>query len=188
MIVYDFDPNSIPDEHLAAIGRVILCAAQAEDSVRTAIGIFLKIDNIETLALTSQLSSPLKDKILRAVAELNAASTSMVDDLDDILDKINNGMERRNVIAHRSLCKHPETGEILIWKEKLKGSVDLRLEPTTIEDLNAIADLLLEASHELTEFTAACGGPRTREGLLREPLNRKKAARAQRRAQHGEQY
>ena len=188
MIIYDFHPDNIPEAYLKAIGRIMLCAAQAEDCVRTAIGVFLKIDNIETLALTTQLSTPLKDKIIRAVAELNSASASMVDDLDDILDKINTGMERRNAVAHRSLCKHPETNEILIWKEKVSGSIDLELKPITVEELNEIAENLLEASHELTLFLRKVGGPRFREGLLREPLKRTKVARAERRAQHGEQY
>jgi hypothetical protein len=114
VIIYDFDPNGIPDEYLRAIGRVMLCAAQAEDSVRTAIGVFLRIDNIETLVLTNQLSSPLKDKILRAAVELNAASASMVDDLDDIFDEIGNAMFDRNAFAHRPLCRHPESGEVLM--------------------------------------------------------------------------
>ena len=188
MIIYDFHPDSIPDEYLKAIGRIMLCAAQAEDCVRTAIGVFLKIDNVETLALTTQLSTPLKDKIMRAVAELNSASASMVDDLDDILDKINAGMERRNAVAHRSLCKNPDSNEILIWKEKVSGSIELELKPITVNELNEIADNLLEASHELTAFVGNVGGPRFREGLLREPLKRTKAARAERRAQHGAQY
>ena len=188
MIIYDFHPDNIPDEYLKAIGRIMLSAAQAEDCVRTAIGIFLKIDNIETLALTTQLSTPLKDKIIRAVAELNSASASMVDDLDDILDKISAGMERRNAVAHRSLCKHPESGEIFIWKEKVSGSIDLELRPITVEELNEIGNNLLEASHQLILFLGNVGGPRSRDGLLREPLKRTKVARAERRAQHGEQY
>jgi hypothetical protein len=188
VIIYDFHPDSIPDDYLKAIGRIILCAAHAEDCVRTAIGVFLKIDNIETLALTTQLSTPLKDKIIRAVAELNSASASMVDDLDDILDKIYEGMNQRNAVAHRSLCKHPESGEILMWKEKVSGSVELELKPITVAALNAIGDTLLEASHELIAFLTKVGGPTFREGPLREPLKRTKAARAERRAQHGEQY
>jgi hypothetical protein len=188
VIIYDFNPNNIPDEYLKAIGRIMLCAAQAEDCVRTAIGVFLKIDNVETLALTTQLSTPLKNKILRAVAELNSASASMVDDLDDILDNINAGMERRNAVAHRSLCKNPESNEILIWKEKVRDSIELELKPITVNELNEIADNLLKASDELTAFLGRVGGPRIREGLLREPLNRTKTARAKRRAQHGAQY
>jgi hypothetical protein len=188
VIIYDFNPDSIPEEYLKAIGRIMLCAAQAEDSVRTAIGVFLKIDNIETLALTTQLSTPLKDKIIRAVAELNSASASMVDDLDDILDKINTGMEQRNAVAHRSLCKNPENNDILIWKERVSGSITLELKLITVEDLNGISDNLLAASHELTQFLARVGGPKHRDGLLREPLSRTRAARAKRRAQHGAQY
>jgi hypothetical protein len=185
--MYDFHPDNIPDEYLKAIGRIMLCAAQAEDCVRTAIGVFLKIDNIETLALTTQLSTPLKDKILRAIAELNSGSASLVDDLDDILDKINAGMERRNAVAHRSLCKNPDNNEILIWKEKVSGSIQLELQPITVNELNEIADNLLKASNELIAFVQNVGGPRFRKGLLREPLKRTKAERAERRAQHGAQ-
>jgi hypothetical protein len=188
VIVYDFHPDSIPDDYLKAIGRIMLCAAQAEDDVRTAIGVFFKIDQIEALALTTKLSTPLKDKIIRAVAELNAGSASMVDDLDDILDKINSGMEQRNAVAHRSLCKHPESGEIFMWKEKVSGSIELELKPVAVAELNEIGNNLLAASNELTAFLGRVGGPRSREGILREPLKRTKAARAERRAQHGAEY
>lgn len=188
MIIYDFDPNNIPDDYLRAVGRIIQCAAHAEDSVRTAIGVFLKIDNIETLALTTQMSNPLMDQILRAVAELNAANARMVDDLDDILDTISAGLVQRNAAAHKSLCRNPQNGEVLMWREKVKGSVELELKPITVDDLNGVADLLLEASNELTQFVTNCGGPRFREGALREPLKRTKAARKERRAEHGEQY
>jgi hypothetical protein len=188
VIIYDFDPNGIPDDYLRAIGRVMLCAAQAEDSVRTAIGVFLRIDNIETLALTNQLSGPLKDKILRAAAELNAASASMVDTLDDILDDINEAMVDRNAYAHRPLCRHPDSGEVLIWKEKVSGSIELELKGITSAEINAVGDRLLAASHRLTLFLQLCGGPKIRERVLRDPLRRTKAARAERRAAHGDHY
>jgi hypothetical protein len=186
--IYDFDPNGIPDDYLRAIGRVMLCAAQAEDSVRTAIGVFLKIDNIETLALTNQLSGPLKDKILRAVVELNAPSASIVDALDDILDDVNAAMVERNAFAHRSLCRDPDSGEVLIWWEKVSGSIELELRPITAAEINSAGDRLLEASHRLTVFLQGFGGPKFRGGALREPLKRSKAARAARRDAHGEHY
>ncbi|MFM5923965.1 MAG: hypothetical protein ACKOPG_07255 [Novosphingobium sp.] len=189
MIIYDFNPNNLPDEHLRAIGLVIACASQTEEIMRNFIGVLLGVDNIETIALGTHMSLPMKDDIIRAVVELNAPSASAVDEVDDILDEIREAMQLRNAVAHNEFAIHPENGEIYSLREKARGSLQAELKPIKANDLLEAADRVFRAGMALQSYMMKTGlVPRTREKPLREPLNRKKSARAQRRAEHGDQY
>jgi hypothetical protein len=112
VIVYDFNPNNLPPDFLRAVGLVIACASQTEEVMRNFMGIVLGVDNIETEALGTHMSFPMKDDIIRSIFELNAPSASFVDEVDDILDDIRDAMQLRNVVAHNEFAIHPDTGEI----------------------------------------------------------------------------
>lgn len=189
MIVYDFNPNNLPDDFLKAIGLVIASASHTEQIMREFLGIMLGVDNIETEALGTHMSFPMKDDMIRAVVELNAPTASDVDQIDDILDDIREAMQLRNAVAHNEFAIHPETHEILSLRVKARGSLQTEFKAVTAEELNEIAAKVYSTGMALMEFMMAKGiGPRVRTAPLREPLNRKKKYREQRRAEHGEQY
>lgn len=188
-VVYDFDPNNLPVEYLAAIGLVISCASQTEHIVRDFIGARLGIDNAETIALGAHMSMPMKNDIVRSLVELNAPHASEVDEVDDILDRIQEAMSRRNAVAHNDFAIHPDTGEIFSMREKARGSLQVELKPIPLNELQEIAGEVYQAGMALQNYMMTRRmGPRFREGPIREPLNRKKAERVKRREQLGDRY
>lgn len=181
-VVYDFDPRNIPPEYLQAVGLVAMASAQTESIMQDLIGGLLGIDNIEAMALSAHMAAPLKDKIARALIELNARTAEYVDLVDDLLDAVNEALARRNVIVHNPLIRHPDTGEILSHRLKARGSLQLELRPITVEEIQQDAALIYEVGVAVLQFMAFYGlrlAERTR--AIFEPLNRSKKARAERR-------
>ena len=181
-VIYDFNPRNLPDDYLRAVGLVAMASAQTENVLSDFIGAVIGSDNIETMALTTHMSFPLKDNIIRSLIELNAATAEVVDNLDDILDSIGEAITKRNAIIHNPLIRHPETGEILSHRMKSRGSLQLALKPITVEEIQEDATLIYKAGMALQSFMMLYGlSPRTRKAQLREPLDRSKKARAKRR-------
>jgi hypothetical protein len=79
---YDFDPRNLPQEMLAAIGLVTACSAQTEYIVEQGIAGCLGVDFEFGAAVTTHMAAPLRDHVLRAVAEIK------IDDLDDLDDSM----------------------------------------------------------------------------------------------------
>jgi len=182
LIVYDFDPNNIPPEYLQAVGLVAMTSASTESATAEFIGALIGADNIETLALTTHMNAPLKDHVARSLIELNAVSAEILDQVDDLLDNIDDATARRNVIIHNQLIMHPKTGEVLSHRLKARGSLQLELRPISVEEIKEDARLIYEAALALINFMGIFRiEPRERRAPLREPLNRSKKARAERR-------
>ena len=187
--VYDFNPNNLPADYLKAIGLVIACASQTEEIMRNFMGVLLGVDNIETIALGTHMSLPMKDDIIRAVLELNAPSASAVDEVDDILDGIREAMQLRNIVAHNEFAIHPDNGGIYSLRTTARGSLQAEFKPVTAQELLDTAEQIYRAGMALQEYMMKSGlGPRFREGPLREPLNRGRKARQARRDEHGAAY
>lgn len=181
-IEYDFDPNNLPDEYLRAIGLTIACASQTESILQNFIGGVLKIDLIETRALTAHMSMPLKDDIARALAELSAPNMVELDAIDDVLDRVWDAMQKRNALAHNALIRHPDTGQVLSWREQARGSFRGTLTPISAKEIENDAALVYQAGMDLQEFMMRRGiAPHDRNAPLRAPLKRSKEARAKRR-------
>lgn len=98
-------------------------------------------------------------------------------------------MQLRNEVAHNAFAIHPDSGEIYSLREKARGSLQAEIKPVKVEELLAVADQVYGAGMALQEYMIKSGvGPRMREKQLREPLNRRKKAREQRRADFGDRY
>lgn len=189
MIIYDFDPNNLPPEYLAAIGLVVASASQTDQVMRDFIGSYLGVDIAESLALGAHMSTPMKDDIIRALVELNAPSACDVDDLDDILDRVREATARRNAVVHNAFAVHPETGQVFSLRERARGSLQVDMTPIKVSELNSIAAEVYAAGMALMDYMIARGiGPRERDRPLREPLNRGRKARQARRDEHGAKY
>lgn len=181
-IIYDFDPRNLPPEILRAVGLVTTAAAQTESTLQDLIGALLGIDLAQTMAVTAQLSGAMKDQIARALIELCAPDTATVDELDELLDRVNAAMEKRNALAHSVLARNPETGEVFTYKESSRGAVKLRFTPVLAPKIEADAAEIYEVGMEVMRFITSRGlGPRAPDRPTREPLKRGKAARESRR-------
>lgn len=183
LAVYDFDPRNLPPEYLQAIGLVVAASAQTESVMQDFIGVLLGIDNMETLAVTTHMGARLKDQVARTLTELRAPHVEAVDEIDELLDAITAAWEKRNVVIHNAFVIHPETKEILSHRLRVRGSLQLELKPIAVEEIQAAATQIYEVGMDLMRFMMARGlGPSFRTEPLREPLNRGKKARAERRA------
>jgi len=146
------------------------------------LGGLLGIDNVDTLAVATHMSFPLKDQIIRALAELRADQAAFVDSLDDLLDTVKEAMDRRNVLVHNPLMLNPETNEVFSHRLKARGSLQLELKPITVDEIEQDAALIYEVGLSIIQFMNAFEIEyRYRQTPLMEPLNRRKTARAQRR-------
>jgi len=189
MTIYDFDPANLPDDYLKAIGLVVVSATETEAVMRDFIGALLGIDNIDSIALCTQMPFSLKNQVVRALNEIKAPSASELDALDDIFDRIEAAIQQRNAIAHSSFPIHPDSGQVYRFKEKARGGLSADLVEVQVDELNSIAKEVHDAGLELQEFMMSRGvGPRHREEPLREPISRKKKARENRRAKFGKRY
>jgi hypothetical protein len=184
MVMFDWDPNKIPADYLQAVGLVAMAAASTEAALQEFIGSLLQIDNIESLALTTHMNAPLRDHIARSLIELNAVSADVVDDVDDLLDAIEDAWSRRNAIVHNQLIINQKSGEVVSHRLKARGSLQLELRPISVEEIKEDARVINMVGLDLISFMSLHGlQPRERKVPLREPLNRSKKARAERRAE-----
>ncbi len=184
--IYDFDPHNLPSEYLRAVGLVAMASAQTEHILGQFIGALLKIDGIQSLALTSHMSIPLRDNIIRAVAELDAPNIKELDRIDDLMDAVTSAFDKRNTILHNSFVIHPETKEVLSWRLKTKGSMQLELKPVTVNEMEQDATALYEVGMDIVRFMDSRGlCPYHRTKPLNAPINRGKKARAERRNTSG---
>jgi hypothetical protein len=67
---YDFDPRNLPRDLLAAIGLMTSSAAQNEHCVEAAIAGCLGVDVEYGSAVTTHMTAPLRNSVLRSVAEI----------------------------------------------------------------------------------------------------------------------
>ena len=189
MVIYDFNPHNLPDDYLKAIGLVVVAATETEAVMRNFIGAMLGIDNIDSLALCTQMPFNLKSQITRTLNELKAPNASELDKLDEILDRIEAAMQHRNAIAHSSFPIHPETGQVYRFKEKARGALSADMVEVKAEEITEFAKEIHGAGLALQEFMMQRElQPQLREEPLREPLVRSSKARANRREQHGDSY
>lgn len=181
-VIYDHNPNNLPDDVLRAIGLMVASSAHTEYCVQQLIGALLGIDDVEVLALTTHMTGPLKDQVARALVELNATTAEVVDTVDELLDAIEQATAHRNLIVHNAFARNPDTGEVFRVRERARGSLEVTLTPVTAEDIRRDADALYKAGLDLIQFMIVWKlrpEPRTRP--LRTPLDRTAKARKKRR-------
>lgn len=181
-IVYDFDPRNAPPEFLRAIGLVAAASAQTEHILQDLIGALLNIDNVQSVALAAHMSFPLKESVIRTLAELEAPDIPEVDAIDELLDAVKAALDKRNIIVHNALAMHPTNGEVYSYREKARGSLQAELKIITVEEIEKDATAIYEVGMDIMRFMMSRGiGARTRTTPTREPIKRGKGAREARR-------
>ncbi|HXQ11519.1 MAG TPA: hypothetical protein VN805_11045 [Caulobacteraceae bacterium] len=156
-VVYDYDPRKIPPDYIAAIGLVTACSAQTEYVVEMLIGCLLGIDAEYQVAVTTHMTAPLRDGVVRAVAEIRIDDLDALDRLDVLLDQIQSAIDKRNAIVHRRWSRHPTTGEVFTVKTSARGSVRSDLAPMSVDQIKSDAAFIYDAGIELLQFMIAMG-------------------------------
>lgn len=177
MVVFDYDPNNLPTEAQAAIGLIVACSAQAEGVIEMAIAGCLGLDLITSQAITVHMSSPLRTDVLKSVAEMKIENPKDLHELDDLIDKLNTAMSKRNGVAHNAWCMNPNTKELFTEKRSARGSVEINRIPMSIVEITANASAIHSTSLQLITFLAEKGlmPPQPKSHLTRFHAN--KAAR-----------
>jgi hypothetical protein len=151
-IVYDFDPMNLPQDILAAIGLVAAVSAQAEHIVEQAIGGVTNLDFEYTAAFCTHMNAPLRDNVLRAVAEIKLENLDELDQLDQLLDNLNEGFKRRNAYLHNSWCRNRADNSVFTVKTEARGSVVMGLVPVSVDQIHRDATFLQITALELYSF------------------------------------
>lgn len=151
-IVYDFDPRNLPDSMLIAIGLVAACSAQTENIVEQGIAGCVGTDFEYGYALTTHMSTPHRDHVLRSVAEIRIDDLDDLDTLDMLLDEIEKAFKKRNAYVHHSWCRNEETGQCFTVKTTARGRVEMDLVPMTVDQVKGDAAFIFQAGLNLLTF------------------------------------
>lgn len=175
--VLDFDPQNLPQEHLAAIGLMSAAASSADGIVEMAIAGMLGIDGEQGYAVTAHMSAPLRASVLKSAAEIVLTSPSALDDLDKLLAAIKQAADDRNAFVHGSWCVRPSDGEVLLVRQEARTHVEISSRPVTVDEIKLKAVALHHAGLDLMEFIMAVDKlpliPRKRERGINTPKARK---------------
>jgi len=155
--LYDFDPRNLPSELHAAIGLAITNFAQTEEFVQEAIAGCLGVDFEYGKAVTIHMAMPLRFSVLRSVAEIRIDDLDVLDELDHHIEQIEECVRRRNIIAHRQWCRHPETGQLFTLKEGARARLEIDLLPMKIEKVLEDADFIYDAGMAFFQFIGMLG-------------------------------
>jgi hypothetical protein len=150
--VYDYDPHNLPPDVLQAIGLIAACSAQNEYIIKQGIGGCLGLDIEYTDAVTTHMSSPHRNDVLRAVAEIKIDSLDDLDALDILLDTINEGFKKRNGYVHHGWCRDPQTNECFTAQVTARGRVEVELVPIAVQGIIKDADFIYDAGMALYTF------------------------------------
>jgi hypothetical protein len=148
----DFDPRKLPKEYLEAIGLVAACSAQTENTIEMAIAGCLGVDGDYGMAITTHMSAPLRDDVLRAAAEIRIDNLDALDELDVILDNINKVVGRRNSTVHNLWGVDEKTGQVITVKITARGSVQAEYIPMSVDGVRADAKAIYDAGMDLLRF------------------------------------
>lgn len=180
-VVYDFDPHNLPPEYLRAIGLVVASSAQTEHVLQDFIGGLLGIDSIQSIALATHMNNPLKDNIIRTLAEIDAPTIKELDKIDELLDAVNAALDKRNIIVHNPLMTHPDTGEVFSHILNARGAIKLELKRILSSEIEQAAEDIYKSGMNIMEFMITRNlFPKDRIKPMREPIKRGKKARTER--------
>jgi hypothetical protein len=180
-IIYDYDPRNLPQDVLAGVGLIAAASAQTESVVEMGIAGCLGLDAIYGLAITTHMNAPLRDHVLRAVAEIRIDDLDALDELDKLLDNITAVFAKRNQYVHRTWCMHPETGAVFTASITARSIVDAELIPMPIDRIKRDATSIYDAGMALMSFLMKNELLAPLPKVPRDSAHKTKAARKKRR-------
>lgn len=151
----DFDPRNLPANYLEAIGLAVACSAQTEDHMQMAISGCLGIDAELGWGVTSHMTAPLRENVLKSVAEIKLDDLDDLDRLDELVDRVKIAADKRNAIVHHMWCHDEQTGEVFLLKTTARNTVKAHLVPMPLATLLNDARFIYDAGIELLEFLLA---------------------------------
>jgi hypothetical protein len=184
-IIFDFDPFKLPPEYLRAIGLVSVAWAQTEEAHEQLIGAILGLNVLYAAAVTTHMTGPLRDHVLRSAAEIRIDDLDVLDELDVLLDRFKEAVEKRNPIAHQSWCTHPATGQVYRLYQTARGSIDTGLVAVSVKELLEDAVFIHQIAMDIVSFQTNHGFAPIFPPTRIERAHKTKAARKARRKKLG---
>lgn len=128
-------------------------------------------------AITVHMPMPLRLSVLRSVAEIRIDDIAVLDELDDHIEQIEDCIRRRNGLAHRVWCQHPETGALFTVKEEARTRLEVELLPMDVDQVEADADFIYQVGIQFFVFQGRHGLRPTLPAKHRPRAHKSKAAR-----------
>jgi hypothetical protein len=151
----DFDPRNIPADYLQAIGLASACYAQTEDNVQWAIAGLLGIDMETGWAISTHMSAPLRESVLKSLSELKMTNLGDLEKLDKLLEDVKTAGGKRNDIAHNLWCRDEKTGEVFHVLTEARNRVSVKQKPVSLKSIQDDANFIYSAGIELLRFLLA---------------------------------
>lgn len=148
----DFDPRNLPKEYLEAIGLACACYAQTEDHVQMAIAGLLDVDSEVGWAVTTHMTAPLRESVLKSLTDIKFDDLSDIETFDRLLADVAEATNRRNRIAHHTWCLDEETGEVFQVRTQARTRVNVDLTPISLASIKADAKFIYDAGIEFLRF------------------------------------
>lgn len=153
--VLDFEPLSLPQEHLAAIGLMSAAASSTDSIIEMAIAGMLGIDGEQGYAVTAHMSAPLRASVLKSAAEIVLEDPRALDALDDIMEEIRVAVVERNDVVHGSWCVRHSDGTVFLVQQEARTHVAMSSRPVTVDEIESKALALYDAGMNLMRFLIA---------------------------------
>jgi hypothetical protein len=177
--VLDFDPRSLPQDYLAAIGLMSAAASSTESIVEMAIAGMLGIDSEQGYAVTCHMSAPLRSSVLKSAAEIVINNRYALDDLDERLERIRRATEARNDVIHGSWAVRHSDNTVFLVQLEARTHVDIKSQPLKVDEIKGKAIELYESGISLMSFIRSLNKlpamPRERDRVVNTPKARKAA-------------
>jgi hypothetical protein len=114
-------------------------AAHTESCVDEAIAGCLGVDYEYGQAVTTHMTMPLRFDVLRSAAELHIDDLGALDELDVLLGRLKEAFDKRNAVVHHMWCRDPETGNIVMVKERARVRVEVKSIPMSADQVKVDA-------------------------------------------------
>ncbi len=150
----DFSPQKIPADYLQAIGLVVVASAQTEDIVQMAIAGILGVDAEIGWALTSHMTSPLRDSVARSLIEFRSHDDAILNEFDSIMGDIKDAWARRAEIVHNLWSIDEKTGEIYSVQSTARAGLIVDKRPMELKEIERDAEFIREAGLRMLKFLA----------------------------------
>jgi hypothetical protein len=151
----DFDPRNLPREYHEAIGLACACFAQTEDHVQLAIAGLLGVDAETGWAVTTHMTGPLRESVLKSLTDIKFDDLAEVEKFDKLMADVDDATNRRNRLVHHMWCVDEDTGEVFQQRTQARTRVNVELTPISIEAIQADAKVIYDAGIELLRFLLA---------------------------------
>jgi hypothetical protein len=142
------------DEHLKAIGLITVNFALLENQIAFAIWFLIGLDQQTGQIITAELSLKGLVALFCSLYRNKTNDPSAINELNDLMKKVTQAEEKRNVIMHSVWAAGDTEKTITRFKQtaKTKKGLQNQFEQMTVEKLNEIANEIAEAAAEVNEF------------------------------------